>query len=114
MKADVNVQGNDAAYTLQAMIGVAIKGLAPIESSRKSRTERIEEAEEEGETVEPIERDCDEWSEASESDDDGGVPVRYVEESEKRSRHKPAQGRGSGETEGDGPTGGPPGTSALW
>ena len=97
MEADDHGQGNDAAYTLQAMIGVAIAGLAQTKDAlRRSRADRIEEAGEEGETIEPIEKDYDEWSKTSDSDDGGGVPVKYVEESEERARDGFSKGLGGG------------------
>ena len=66
-------QGNDAAYTLQALVGIAVKGLAPKAiRSPQTKQERIEKAQQAA--AKNVSADWDEWDAASDNGDDGGEP----------------------------------------
>lgn len=67
------LQGNDAAYTLQAFIGIVFKGLAS-KAERQGITfpEKVGKAAKEA--AERVVEDSEEWS-VADGTDDGGVPV---------------------------------------
>lgn len=69
-------QGNDAAYTLQAMIGICFKRRRNREELTKERDARMEDAAEEAK--EQAKQDPEEWSEADNEEGDGGEPVRLI------------------------------------
>ncbi|MCJ1389545.1 hypothetical protein MMC18_002402 [Xylographa bjoerkii] len=83
--------GNDAAYTLQALIGIAFKALAPKEERQaKSIDERTEEAM--TEAADRVAEEDEEWGVAI-GEDDGG-PAEYKMEKPKTQTGN-AEGRGA-------------------
>ncbi|SLM41260.1 Ribonuclease H-like domain [Lasallia pustulata] len=72
--------GNDAAYTLQALIGIAVRGLHP---SRVSPSEKLEEAVKE--TANRVKEDEVQWAMADLAGGDGGAPEKHKPGDENRS-----------------------------
>jgi hypothetical protein len=95
---DQRSQGNDAAYTLQALIGIAFKGLASkAERQGKSFPERVAEAAKEA--AERIVEDSEEWK-VADGTDDGGVPIYNLPRAK-----DPVSSRGGGGNRGRGDRG---------
>ena len=65
-------QGNDAAYTLQALIGIAIKGLKP-EETRSPRTKEQHAEQAQHAVAETIAKDFEGWTATSDVEEDGDI-----------------------------------------
>ena len=72
--------GNDAAYTLHALIGISLKAILGDTVGKVDRQERIKRAE--GEARAKVEDDLEGWSSSGEKSD-GGSPDKIVEKVDK-------------------------------
>ncbi|MCJ1464932.1 hypothetical protein MMC07_003547 [Pseudocyphellaria aurata] len=71
--------GNDAAYTLQAVIGTCLKSRQSRQEMARERDARMEDVAEEAR--QQVKQDGQEWSEADNNDeDDGGQPVQLIKQ----------------------------------
>ena len=66
-------QGNDATYTLQALIGLAIKGLKPEEArSPRTKEQRVEQAQQ-AMAEARMSKDFEGWTATSDVEEDGDI-----------------------------------------
>ncbi|MCJ1284355.1 hypothetical protein MMC26_003686 [Xylographa opegraphella] len=91
--------GNDAAYTLQALIAIAFKALVPKEERQaKSIDERTEEAM--TEAADRVAEDNEEWDVAA-GEDDGGPAVYKMDQPKSQEGRGGRRGGGGGSIRGD-------------